>query len=66
MVPRGEVGLIFAGLRSSFIPRGRPVVPPTAFSALVLMVVLTTVVTPPLLKLASNESVPVRARPKRA
>jgi Kef-type K+ transport system membrane component KefB len=52
MIPRGEVGLIFAGLGSSLILQGQPVLPRPAFSALVLMVMLTTFVTPPLLKFA--------------
>ena len=52
MIPRGEVGLIFAGLGSTLILNGQPVLSPTTFSALVLMVMLTTFITPPLLKLA--------------
>lgn len=55
MIPRGEVGLIFAniglGLRLPG-PGGvpEPVVSPGTFSALVLVVMVTTLVTPPLLK----------------
>ncbi len=52
MIPRGEVGLIFAGLGSSLLVQGQPVLSSTTFSALVLMVMLTTFITPPLLKLA--------------
>jgi Kef-type K+ transport system membrane component KefB len=51
MIPRGEVGLIFAGLGSTLILQGQPVLCQTTFSALVLMVMLTTFITPPLLKL---------------
>jgi Kef-type K+ transport system membrane component KefB len=51
MIPRGEVGLIFAGLGSSLMLQGRPVLSPTTFSALALMIMLTTFITPPLLKL---------------
>jgi Kef-type K+ transport system membrane component KefB len=51
MIPRGEVGLIFAGLGSTLILQGQPVLSQTTFSALVLMVMLTTFITPPLLKL---------------
>jgi Na+:H+ antiporter len=62
MIPRGEVGLIFAGLGSTLILNGHPVLPPTIFSALVLMVMLSTFITPPLLKVAFQrqkaESVP--------
>jgi Kef-type K+ transport system membrane component KefB len=52
MIPRGEVGLIFAGLGSTLALAGAPVLSPTVFSALVLMVMLSTFLTPPLLKLA--------------
>ncbi len=50
MIPRGEVGLIFAGLGSTLMLQGRPVLSQTTFSALVLMIMLTTFITPPLLK----------------
>ena len=51
MIPRGEVGLIFAGLGASLTAAdGRPVIGPELYAALVTMVVVTTVVTPPLLK----------------
>jgi Kef-type K+ transport system membrane component KefB len=52
MIPRGEVGLIFAGLGSTLVIAGAPVLSQTVFSALVLMVMLSTFLTPPLLKLA--------------
>ena len=52
MIPRGEVGLIFAGLGSTLVLSGIPVLSRTVFSALVLMVMLSTFLTPPLLKLA--------------
>jgi len=45
MIPRGEVGLIFAS-----IGKGLGVVSDSVFSALVVMVMLTTLVTPPALK----------------
>jgi Kef-type K+ transport system membrane component KefB len=50
MIPRGEVGLIFAGLGSTLMLQGRPVLSQTTFSALVLMIMLSTFITPPLLK----------------
>jgi Kef-type K+ transport system membrane component KefB len=50
MIPRGEVGLIFAGIGSTLALAGVPILSPTTFSALVLMVMLTTFITPPLLK----------------
>ncbi len=52
MIPRGEVGLIFAGIGASLAVDGRPVFSAGLFSAMVLMVMVTTLVTPPLLKLA--------------
>jgi Kef-type K+ transport system membrane component KefB len=45
MIPRGEVGLIFAS-----IGRSLNVVDSSTFSAIVIMVIVTTLVTPPLLK----------------
>lgn len=47
MVPRGEVGLIFAS-----IGKGLNVVDDALFSAIVIMVMVTTFVTPPLLKVS--------------
>jgi Kef-type K+ transport system membrane component KefB len=52
MIPRGEVGLIFAGLGSTLFLQGKPVLSPTTFSALVLMIMFTTFITPPILKMA--------------
>jgi hypothetical protein len=46
MVPRGEVGLIFAGIGTALVLDGRPLLSQTAFSALVLMIVVTTLLTP--------------------
>jgi Kef-type K+ transport system membrane component KefB len=49
MVPRGEVGLIFAGMGAQMVLHGRRVVDAGIYSALVIMVIATTVMTPPLL-----------------
>ncbi len=49
MIPRGEVGLIFAGIGAALTIRGERVVDGAVFSAVVVMVALTTLVTPPLL-----------------
>ncbi|HXT21656.1 MAG TPA: cation:proton antiporter, partial [Thermoanaerobaculia bacterium] len=49
MVPRGEVGLIFAGIGAQLVLGGERVVAPAVYAALVLMVIATTVVTPPFL-----------------
>jgi Kef-type K+ transport system membrane component KefB len=51
MVPRGEVGLIFAGIGAQLLLHGRPVIGPPVFAAVVVMVIVTTLVTPPALKL---------------
>jgi Kef-type K+ transport system membrane component KefB len=51
MIPRGEVGLIFASIGMSLkTPAGESVVLPSTYSAIVVMVILTTMITPPLLK----------------
>ena len=49
MIPRGEVGLIFAGIGATLTIAGDRVVSPSVFSAVVVMVALTTLMTPPLL-----------------
>jgi len=51
MMPRGEVGLIFAS-----IGKGLGVVNDAVFSAVVIMVMLTTLLTPPLLKITLARS----------
>ncbi len=56
MIPRGEVGLIFAGIGSTLMLEGRPILSPTTFSALVLMIMLTTFITPPLLKVVFDRN----------
>jgi Kef-type K+ transport system membrane component KefB len=50
MIPRGEVGLIFASVGARLTLDGVPIIGPTTFSAVVLMVIVTTLVTPPALK----------------
>lgn len=52
MVPRGEVGLVFAGVGATLMLGERPLLDQGLFSALVLMVVVTTVATPPSLRWA--------------
>ena len=46
MIPRGEVGLIFASIGKSL-----KVIDDATFSAVVIMVIVTTLITPPVLKL---------------
>jgi len=49
MMPRGEVGLILAGIGAGLVLDGRPVINAQTYAAAVLMVVATTLATPPLL-----------------
>ncbi|MCW5963989.1 MAG: cation:proton antiporter [Bryobacterales bacterium] len=50
MIPRGEVGLIFTGIGAGLAVNGEPVLGAQLVSAMVVMVMVTTLVTPPLLK----------------
>jgi Kef-type K+ transport system membrane component KefB len=50
MIPRGEVGLIFANVGAGLTLDDVPIIGPSTFSAVVLMVIVTTLVTPPALK----------------
>jgi Kef-type K+ transport system membrane component KefB len=50
MIPRGEVGLIFASIGLTLVVRGEHIIDTATYSAVVIMVMLTTLVTPPLLK----------------
>ena len=61
MIPRGEVGLIFAqmGLASGAIA-------PDLFGALMLMVLVTTFVTPPLLGRVGRTAAPAATAPREA
>jgi hypothetical protein len=54
VIPGGEVGLIFGSLGSTLLLNNQPVLSKPVFSALVLMVVPTTFITPPFLELAFN------------
>jgi Kef-type K+ transport system membrane component KefB len=49
MVPRGEVGLIFAGMGATMVLHGQRVIVPSVFGAVVIMVIVTTLITPPAL-----------------
>jgi Kef-type K+ transport system membrane component KefB len=49
MIPRGEVGLIFAGIGASLMLAGVPVVDGRRYAAIVMMVAITTLLAPPLL-----------------
>ena len=63
MIPRGEVGLIFAGIGATLmLPNAEgvpePIIGAATFGAVIIMVIVTTLVTPPALKwsLARRES----------
>jgi Kef-type K+ transport system membrane component KefB len=60
MIPRGEVGLIFASIGAGLTFHGIPVIGPVTYSAVVLMVMATTLVTPPLLKWSLSRGRPGR------
>lgn len=65
MIPRGEVGLIFAGIGATlFLPGAQgvpePVIGAGTFGVVVMMVIVTTLVTPPALKWALSRRQPSR------
>ncbi len=49
MIPRGEVGLVFASIGLGLKIGDERIIDPTTYSAIVIMVMLTTLVTPPAL-----------------
>jgi Kef-type K+ transport system membrane component KefB len=68
MIPRGEVGLIFAGIGATLMqPNAQgvsePVVGAATFGAVVIMVIITTLVTPPLLKWSLDRAPSARSHP---
>ena len=50
MIPRGEVGLIFANIGLGLTVQGEPIVDKAIYSAVVIMVIVTTMATPPALR----------------
>jgi Kef-type K+ transport system membrane component KefB len=63
MVPRGEVGLIFANIGQSLTVGGKPLVDGAVFSAIVAMVIATTMITPPALKWSIGRQGPAAGPP---
>lgn len=61
MIPRGEVGLIFANIGLTMTVAGEPIVDASTFGAVVIMVIVTTLVTPPALTWALARSAATRA-----
>jgi Kef-type K+ transport system membrane component KefB len=67
MIPRGEVSLILAAVGRGLQIDGRPVVDSAAYAAILAMVILTTLVTPPLLSWSlRSQSVRAQRAPRRA
>ena len=66
MMPRGEVGLIFAGIGAALMLGGHPVVSSDTYAAAVFMVVVTTMATPPLLLWSLRRDAATEARAKPA
>jgi Kef-type K+ transport system membrane component KefB len=58
MIPRGEVGLIFANIGLGLTVLGERVISPATYSAVVMMVIVTTMVTPPALQWSLNRKRP--------
>ena len=50
MIPRGEVGLIFANIGMGLTVKGERIIDAATYSAVVVMVIATTMITPPALK----------------
>lgn len=69
MIPRGEVGLIFASIGRGLSVQGEPVIDASTYTAIVMMVLVTTLVTPPVLAwslrrgTAGGQPAPVTTRP---
>jgi Kef-type K+ transport system membrane component KefB len=56
MIPRGEVGLIFANVGLTLVVAGERIINEATFSAVVVMVIVTTLVTPPALRWSLGRS----------
>ena len=56
MIPRGEVGLIFANIGLGLSVAGEPIIDRATFSAVVVMVIVTTLITPVALKFSLRRS----------
>ena len=60
MIPRGEVGLIFANIGLGLYFKGARVIDEATFAAIVVMVMVTTMVTPPALAWSLARGIRVR------
>lgn len=59
MIPRGEVGLVFAGVGSASGVLSAPLE-----AAIIMMVILTTFLAPPLLRVVFKDPIPSEAKPE--
>jgi Kef-type K+ transport system membrane component KefB len=66
MVPRGEVGLIFANIGASLTIAGEPVIGNATYAAVVIMVIVTTLATPPAIQWSLARARAKAAREARA
>ena len=64
MIPRGEVSLVFANLGASLRVGGKPLLDPHQYSALIAVVVLTALATPPALRWRLGRSARVGVAPE--
>ena len=62
MVPRGEVGLIFANIGLGLAVRGERVIDEATYAAVVIMVIVTTMITPPALTWSFARAERLRSR----
>src|SRR5262249_15009789 len=65
MIPRGEVALVFAALGSTFRVNGAPLLDQHGYTAIITVVILTTLITPPALKWTLRSRSGDHAVPKR-
>ncbi len=63
MIPRGEVGLIFAGVGLTLSVGGERIIDEAIFAAILVMVMVTTLITPPLLQWGFGRSVNKASNP---
>ncbi|MCA9528888.1 MAG: cation:proton antiporter [Myxococcales bacterium] len=61
MIPRGEVGLIFADQGARIMVDGHPLIEPAVYTAIVLMVMASTIITPPWLAVRLRKILAARA-----
>jgi Kef-type K+ transport system membrane component KefB len=60
MIPRGEVGLIFASIGMGLAVAGERIIDEATYSAVVIMVIVTTMAAPPALKWSLSRKRPAR------